>query len=393
MSKKIPYLPTPIPADEKERLKSLHNLGLLDTPTEERFDRITRLALSLFNMPISTVTLIDSEREWFKSCQGLPQREGRRAISFCGHAVLGEDVLVIPDTKKDSRFAKNPMVVGNPFIRFYAGIPLKSADGKKVGVFCVKDLKPRKFDSHKKLLLKTLSSWVELELNVHELSKALEARRAAEQRVAELNEILRLLNKNIRHDILNDLTVMKANIELFLNKKYGEEVLKDAGAVIERSVKFMRGMRDLEAAVSYGTPLKPYQLKEVLRQVSQNLPGMKFNVSVNGQVLADEALISVIENIAKNAKMHGETNKIDVVTAKEKNFIHMVLADGGKGIPDNIKNKLFIEGFRYGKTGNSGLGLYIAKKTVERYGGQISVSDNQPKGAKFVITLPKYKGG
>ena len=152
-------------------------------------------------------------------------------------------------------------------------------------------------------------------------------------------------------------------------------------------------MRDLEAAVSYGTPLKPYQLKEVLRQVSQNLPGMKFNVSVNGQVLADEALISVIENIAKNAKMHGETNKIDVVTAKEKNFIHMVLADGGKGIPDNIKNKLFIEGFRYGKTGNSGLGLYIAKKTVERYGGQISVSDNQPKGAKFVITLPKYKGG
>lgn len=392
MANKVPYLPAPIPKDETERLKSLHNLGLLDTPTEERFDRITKLALSLFNVPISTVTLIDSQREWFKSCQGLSQMEGRRAISFCGHAMVAEDVFVIPDTKKDPRFAKNPMVIGKPFIRFYAGIPLKSADGKKVGVFCVKDLKSRKFNQHKKLLLKTLASLVELELNVHELSKALEARRIAEQRVAELNGILRLLNKTIRHDILNDLTVMKINIELFLNKKYGMEVLKDAELVIERSVKFMRGMRDLEAAVSYGTPLKPYQLKEVIKQVSKNLPAVKFNARVDGSVLADEALVSVVENIARNAQVHGETNEIDVATTKERNFIHMSLADLGKGIPDNIKNRLFIEGFKYGTTGNSGLGLYIARKTVERYGGQISVTDNQPKGTKFIITLPKFKG-
>lgn len=391
MDKKNSYLPAPIPEDESERLKSLHNLGLLDTPTEERFDRITRLALSLFNTPISTVTLIDSHREWFKSCQGLPQREGRRAISFCGHAVLGEDIFVIPDTKKDPRFAKNPMVLGKPYIRFYAGISLKSADGKKVGVFCVKDLKPRKFNNQKKLLLKTLASWVELELNVHELSQALEARKAAEQKVADLNGVLRLLNKTIRHDILNDLTVMKANIELFLNKKYGEEALQDACLVIDRSVKFMRQMRELESAVSFGTPLKPYPLKNVIKQVSQDLPAVKFKVKGDGLVMADEALISVIVNIARNAQVHGETNKIDVITTKEKDFIHLVFADQGKGIPNNIKNKLFIEGVKFGKTGNLGLGLYIARKTVERYGGQISVSDNQPKGTRFVITLPKFQ--
>src|SRR3989344_1027301 len=99
----------PIPENEKERLFSLYKLGLLDTKPEERFDRITRTATKIFNVPISTLTLIDAEREWFKSCQGLTKREGKRAISFCGHALLSNKIFVIPDTTKDKRFADNPM--------------------------------------------------------------------------------------------------------------------------------------------------------------------------------------------------------------------------------------------------------------------------------------------
>lgn len=148
---KKPYLPAPIPPDENQRLAALYALGLLDTPTEERFDRITKLALSLFNVPVSTVTLIDSHKEWFKSCQGLSQKEGKRAISFCGHALVSEEILMIPDTKTDPRFAGNPMVLGKPYIRFYAGVPLKSADGQRVGVFCIKDFKVRKFDDKKQV--------------------------------------------------------------------------------------------------------------------------------------------------------------------------------------------------------------------------------------------------
>src|SRR3989338_9011020 len=101
----------PIPKNEKERLISLHKLGLLDTNPEERFDRITRTATKIFNVPISTLTLIDAKREWFKSCQGLGEREGDRAISFCGHALLANKIFVIPDTKKDRRFVDNPMVI------------------------------------------------------------------------------------------------------------------------------------------------------------------------------------------------------------------------------------------------------------------------------------------
>jgi PAS domain S-box-containing protein len=163
----------PIPKNEEERLLSLHKLGLLDTKPEERFDRITRMATKIFNVPISTLTLVDAKREWFKSCQGLPVREGDRAISFCGHALLANDVFVIPDTKKDKRFSDNPMVVGKPFIRFYAGVPIVNVDGERIGVFCIKDKKPRKFSKSDKEMLKDLSAWAELEINSRNLTLAL----------------------------------------------------------------------------------------------------------------------------------------------------------------------------------------------------------------------------
>ena len=388
---KKPYLTAPVPKNEPQRLESLYALGLLDTSTEERFDRITRLALSLFNVPISTVTLVDSHREWFKSCQGLPKREGKRAISFCGHALVSEEILIVPDTKKDPRFAKNPMVLGKPYIRFYAGVPLKSADGQRVGVFCIKDFKSRKLDSQKQALLKSLASWAELELNMHELSTALEARNKAEKQIAELNDALRLINKTIRHDILNDLTVMKVDLELYLNKKKGEKLLWNVASIVERSANFIRQMKELESAVSFGTPLKPYSLKKVLKEASEHFLSMKFKIKGEGQVLADEALISVIENIVRNALIHGRINQIDIIIKKEKGFVQISLTDKGPGIPDEIKAKLFTEGFKYGSTGNSGLGLYIAKKTIERYGGQIWVEDNIPKGTTFLIKLPRVE--
>ncbi len=165
--------PAPIPENEEQRLASLHNLALLDTAPEERFDVITRTATRIFHVPISTLTLVDSKREWFKSCQGLPAREGDRAISFCGHALLSPDIMVVPDTKKDPRFADNPMVTGEPYLRFYAGVPVVSADGARVGVVCIKDTKPRKFSKDEEETLKGLAVWAEVEINSHNLSQAL----------------------------------------------------------------------------------------------------------------------------------------------------------------------------------------------------------------------------
>jgi GAF domain-containing protein len=248
MEQNTAYTPAPIPADEEERLKALKSLNILDTMPEERFDRITKLATVLFNTPISTVTLVDSRREWYKSCQGLPVKEGERAISFCGYTVLEDEPLIIPDAKADPRFAGNPMVVNSPFIRFYAGVPLKSADGKRVGAFCIKDHEPREFPPEKIDLLRALANWAELELNAHELSLALIARRQAEQKNTELDETLRNLNQTIRHDLMGDLTTIRDNINLFNKNPQNKEVLEKAAAEVENSIALIAEMKELESA-------------------------------------------------------------------------------------------------------------------------------------------------
>ena len=178
----------PIPKNEKERLISLHKLGLLDSKPEERFDRITRTATKIFHVPISTLTLVDEKREWFKSVCGLDQKEGDRAISFCGHALLVNEIFVIPDTKKDTRFSDNPMVIGKPYIRFYAGVPIMNADGQRVGVFCIKDIKPRSFSKDDEDVLVGLTAWAELEINSRNLSLALAEQKKLQERLTERNK-------------------------------------------------------------------------------------------------------------------------------------------------------------------------------------------------------------
>lgn len=195
---------SPIPKNENERLASLYALSLLDTKSEERFDRFTKIATKIFHVPISTLTLVDKDREWFKSCQGLPTAEGERAISFCGHALVEDRILVVPDTKEDKRFFDNPMVVGKPYIRFYAGVPISGADGNHVGVFCIKDIKPREFSKDDEDILIQLASWVETEVNSTRLSSALKEMGATnkvmigrELRMIELKKEIEKLNKEV----------------------------------------------------------------------------------------------------------------------------------------------------------------------------------------------------
>ena len=153
-----------IPADEAERLGALRAMRVLDTDPEERFDRFTRLAKRLFGVPIALVSLVDADRQWFKSRQGLEVTETPRELSFCGHAILAEDAMVVSDALDDERFADNPLVVEDPNIRFYAGSPLATPDGFRVGTLCLIDRKPREFDQEDRGLLSDLARMVEEEL-------------------------------------------------------------------------------------------------------------------------------------------------------------------------------------------------------------------------------------
>ena len=160
-----------IPPDEEQRLASLRSLQILDTPREERFDRITRMAARLFDVPIALVTLVDASRQWFKSSQGLTLSETQRSISFCGHTILGRDIFVVPDSKEDPRFSDNPLVTGPPFLRFYAGCPLSGPDGRNLGTLCIIDNRPRQMTEADLKALKDLADLVQDELSNLTLSR------------------------------------------------------------------------------------------------------------------------------------------------------------------------------------------------------------------------------
>lgn len=140
-------IPAPIPDDDERRLQALREMLILDTPPEERFDRVVRFAADEFDMPIVLVSLVDAKRQWFKARVGLGVCETERDISFCGHVIVKPQILVVEDALQDERFHDNPLVTGAPNVRFYAGAPLQLPGGEIVGTLCMIDHRPRTLDA------------------------------------------------------------------------------------------------------------------------------------------------------------------------------------------------------------------------------------------------------
>jgi GAF domain-containing protein len=158
----------PRPGNDVERLHALRALLLLDTPPEERFDRIAAFAASEFNVPMAMVSLVDENRQWFKAQVGLPFCETERDLSFCGHAIMAPATMVVTDATRDPRFADNPLVTGEPHVRFYAGAPLRLATGEIVGTLCIMDTQPRQMDRIDLAILGALRALVLEELQRRE---------------------------------------------------------------------------------------------------------------------------------------------------------------------------------------------------------------------------------
>ncbi|MFY8282835.1 diguanylate cyclase domain-containing protein [Pseudoalteromonas sp. SSMSWG5] len=159
-----------VPLNEQARLDELRSLEILDTQSEPVFDRITRLAQQFFSVPICIISLVDEQRQWFKSCVGLNVTETARDISFCGHAILQDEPFVINDALKDKRFADNPLVVGEPHIRFYAGCPIILKSGNCIGTLCIIDYKPRTLSNKNLQALKDFAAIIEREFAILQLA-------------------------------------------------------------------------------------------------------------------------------------------------------------------------------------------------------------------------------
>ena len=208
------------PPDEAQRLESLRSLDVLDSEAEERFDRLTRLAKRLFGVPIALVSLVDEDRQWFKSRQGLDACETSRDISFCGHAILGEDLFIVPDAALDERFSDNPLVTDAPHIRFYAGCPLRHHDGSKLGTLCIIDRTPREISDEDYEVLKDLAEMAERELTATELATMDELTGISNRR-GFTTLAQKGLNMCARHSIPVSLVYLDLNDFKQINDQFG----------------------------------------------------------------------------------------------------------------------------------------------------------------------------
>ena len=267
----------PIPLDETVRLLSLHSLRIMDSAPEERFDRVTRMAKRIFDVNICLVSLVDSDRQWFKSRQGLDACETPREVSFCGHAILEERAFVIEDAHTDPRFSDNPLVTGNPNVRFYAGYPVHSGESKRIGTLCLIDDKPRAFSADDVETLKDFAALVDdelassAEINVDELTKI--ANRRGFQQVAQ--HLLPLCKRNnLEVEVLFfDLDGFKA-----LNDKFGHEAGDEA---LQAFAKLL---------------LKSFRNSDVVAR----LGGDEFVVMMAGQKAFSDRAITNMRKLAKD---------------------------------------------------------------------------------------------
>ncbi|MBI3344927.1 MAG: EAL domain-containing protein [Gammaproteobacteria bacterium] len=237
----------PLPPDESVRLSTLYALSILDTPPEARFDRITRFAMRLFDVPIALITLVDAERQWFKSCQGLDVSETPRGISFCGHAILEDRALVVSDALLDERFADNPLVTGEPHIRFYAGFPISAPNGSRLGTFCVVDRRPRHLDQEQLDTLRDMAVWAQDELYSAELARAFQ---------------LSQQNASLRAEIADRIRA--------------EQALREIAIALENAVE---GIARLDAEGRYSTVNKAYA--DMIGYAPEDLIGAEWSITVH----------------------------------------------------------------------------------------------------------------
>ncbi len=233
----------PLPPDETDRIAALCRYGILDTPPESAFDRITQLVSGIFQVPIATVTLVDEERQWFKSCVGLDVSETGRDVAFCAHAILKNEVLIVPDAREDDRFRHNPLVTGAPHIRFYAGAPLISLDGFKLGTVCLIDTVPRDFSAAQAEMLADFAAIVTDEMELRLATEQLSAEIAGHRRTVES---LRLLGAAV--DQAKDaILITDANLDLpgptvvFVNPAFTRMTGFEPEQILGRTPRILHG--------------------------------------------------------------------------------------------------------------------------------------------------------
>jgi len=396
-------IPAPFPDNETERQRWLDELQILDTPEEQAYDDLTFLAAQICRTPIALVSLVDRDRQWFKSHHGLGARETPRALAFCAHAILDDQPLVVEDSLKDERFRDNPLVTGEPHVKFYAGAPLILRKDIRVGTLCVIDNHARRLDEAQRQALQAIArqvvSQLELRLQLGALARLDHTK----------DEFISMVN----HELRTPLTSINGALSLLRNQvaaalpaaamqlvdvayRNGERLLNIVNDILDVSkleagqMEMHMGPIDLEPFLAKAVELnRPY-----CESYGCRLQLKPAHAGCAPRVTGDEQrLLQVMNNLISNAaKFTHAGDTVEVSFRHEGDQTQVEVTDHGAGIPQERQKDLFTKFKQLSRESNAkapgtGLGLSICKLILEQHGGSIAC-ESMPGRTTFRFALP-----
>ncbi|MBR9914976.1 MAG: GAF domain-containing sensor histidine kinase [Algicola sp.] len=390
------------PKNELQRLHAVKSYNILDTLPESDYDNITKLVASICDVPISLITVLDKDRNYFKSHYGIPFNESPRDISFCGHAILEDDIFIITDSRQDDRFKENPLIDDLSAI-FYAGVPLVNPEGYSLGTICVFDHKPRTLEDSQIEALKILGKQV---VNLFELRKKNAILETAKEELEKRNHQLKSFASHVSHDLKSPLANIISLTDLLRSENVGQ-LNSDASEYldyIEESTTILKDYIDGilmfykadELLKSKKETVKLDELSEDIKQLLISKTDTFVYPSIEIKSVNRAALSQILINLVDNAlKYNNKSHRHVEITYRDDLFHHVFsVADNGMGIPKNNQEEIF-EIFKtikndHGKT-STGIGLSTVKNLVEKQGGKISVTSENNHGSTFHFTLAKQE--
>ncbi len=403
----------PLPSDEDSRLDSLRAHAILDTMPEATWDNLVHLASYICEVPISAISFIDQERQWFKAMTGLAVQETGREVAFCAHTILTEEGLVVHDAQQDPRFAENSLVTAEPYIRFYAGYPIHGVDGAALGALCVIDQKPRELTVAQREAMRALTRQAEQLLRLH--TQEFQLTRVAEE-LRRVSEQQKNILSNISHEMRTPLNAISGYVHLLSQSRLTDKQMQYMRTVQESSDLLLKMVNNILDFAKIEAGKMTLQLQPLLlRSLCQNLyhilhlqaqdKGLALALEVAPEVpqtvLGDslklqQVLLNLLNNALKFTQIGQVTLKVSAVPAAahvSQSCLFEVI-DTGPGIAPQDQALLF-EAFQQLQAPpestvvkGTGLGLTISRELIELMGGQLQVDSTLGAGSRFYFTLP-----
>lgn len=393
-----------LPVDEQDRLHNLYAYELLDTLPEKDYDDITRLASYICNTPVSLVTLLDKDRQWFKSAQGTDLQETPREISFCSHAILNPDeMMIVPDAEKDERFANNPLVTGNQHVAFYAGVPLVTEEGFPIGSLCVLDNKPRELNESQKQSLTILANQTTRLIQLHKKAKELlRSRRLLEQINNELEGFAQVTVEHLKTPCDNaiefaDLIAERFDAVLDGDGKQLLSLIKYSCESIKNTVDTTLQRTQRISSLQEDKTL--FTFTALMQDLKQLVPSASANIVLQKQSSDDNIyfykglLLQMLDCIVSASSHFNDADSLQIQIAYKPNKEQyaFIVSDNGKGIPVFSRNGKYI---LLNTSGNDKDDHYTAnlnkvRKLATTLSGSLELSFEEGKGTQFVIHIPK----